>query len=51
MKFSIVVTNNSHVKYADEICKMMSEAAMVRGKEIKKRNNAVLSDVKNTTIL
>lgn len=37
MGFSIVVTNNSHVKYADEICKMMSDAAMIRGTGIAKR--------------
>ena len=42
MKFSIVVTNNSHVKYADEICKMMSEAAMVRGTGIAKRKPAYI---------
>jgi hypothetical protein len=38
MGFSIVVTNNSHVKYADEICIMMSDAAMIRGTGIAKRS-------------
>ena len=38
MGFSIVVTNNSHVKYADEICIMMSDAAIIRGTGIAKRS-------------
>jgi len=37
MLFLIVVADNSHIKYAYEICKMMSEAAKVRGTGIAER--------------
>jgi hypothetical protein len=37
MKFLITVANNSHFKHATAICKMMTDAAKVRGTGIAKR--------------
>lgn len=37
MHVIVVMANNSHLKYADDICKMMSEAAKIRGTGIAKR--------------
>jgi hypothetical protein len=37
MKFLITVANNSHFKHASAICKMMTDAAKVRGTGIAKR--------------
>lgn len=37
MQFLIVVADNSHIKYVSKICKMISEAAKVRGTGIAER--------------
>lgn len=37
MQFRITVANNSHYKYAESICKMMAEAATIRGTGIAQR--------------
>jgi len=38
MKFEIKVADDSHIKYADAICKLMEEAAKARGTGIAKRS-------------
>lgn len=43
MPVTIAVANNSHIKYATDICKMMSDAAKVRGTGIAKREPEYIS--------
>lgn len=42
MKFTVTIADESHVKYAEEICKEMESSAKVRGTGISKRSPAYL---------
>ena len=44
MKFTVLVANESHLKYAEEICNEMEASAKVRGTGISKRSPAYLEE-------
>ena len=61
MKFEIKVATDTHLKYAEEVCKTIEQSAKLRGTSIEKRNinyieqkiksgNAVIALLKNTFI-
>ena len=61
MKFEIKVATDTHLKYAEEVCKTIEQSTKLRGTGIAKRNinyieqkiksgNAVIALLKNTFI-